>query len=207
MGDEIDTGDYPPGMLSKDEENELQEFVDEKGQAMTLYNISKTYYTEIERFDSLSSTLLGQLFNTKQYFKMSDHDKRQIKKALRPELSEFYPSDQWIFRNLTTREYVRHNAIVSMGIGNVILSRVCWSTSSSVSMANGGNIHRGIWAGHRFDITTLARHREGTKEDEWRDISEEVAKEITRIWGSECPSEDEETGPEDDDFASVHMNS
>jgi hypothetical protein len=47
-----------------------------------------------------------------------------------------------------------------------------------------GNIHRGVWAGHCFDITTRARHEQDVKE-EWKDISGEIAREIASIWESE----------------------
>jgi hypothetical protein len=46
-------------------------------------------------------------------------------------------------------------------------------------------IYKGVWAGHRFDITTLARHVEETKGGEWRDVSEEVARKIAVIWENE----------------------
>ena len=113
-------------------------------------------------------------------------------------LIQNYPEDQpWILRNLTTREYVRSKAIALkpeyihgpnidfLGFGEVILSRVCWSTSPSVAMPYEGGIHRGVCAGHYFDITTLARHEQDTKEKEWKDVGEEVAKEIASIWESE----------------------
>jgi hypothetical protein len=51
-----------------------------------------------------------------------------------------------------------------------------------------GGIHRGVWVGYRFDITTLARHEQDTKE-RWEDISEIVAPEIASIWGSEYGSD------------------
>jgi hypothetical protein len=42
-----------------------------------------------------------------------------------------------------------------------------------------GRFTKGVWAGHRFDITTLARHEHDVKE---RDIDNEVMAEIARIW-------------------------
>lgn len=48
-----------------------------------------------------------------------------------------------------------------------------------------GQIHRGVWAGHRFDITTRRRHDESTRGEEWEDVSEEVADEIAGIWESQ----------------------
>lgn len=48
------------------------------------------------------------------------------------------------------------------------------------------NIHRGVWAGHRFDITTLDRHKQGFLEGtEWKDVSEEVANWVESIWRNE----------------------
>jgi hypothetical protein len=53
-----------------------------------------------------------------------------------------------------------------------------------------GGIPRRVWAGHYFDITTLARHEQDTKEKGWGDIiSEEAAKEIASIWESEYGSD------------------
>lgn len=112
----------------------------------------------------------------------------------------FVPKDQaWILRNLTTKEFVTSGGIAldekfingpfirGIGFGEVVMSRTCWSSSDSISMAYRGQIHRGVWAGHRFDITTRGRHDESTRdgEEEWKDVSEEVAAEIAAIWESE----------------------
>ncbi|KAF2174703.1 hypothetical protein K469DRAFT_743583 [Zopfia rhizophila CBS 207.26] len=118
-----------------------------------------------------------------------------------PKASKFYPSDQpCILRNLTTKDFVRSEPIALrpeyihgpnidfLGFGEVVLSRICWSTGSSISMEYDGNIHRGVWAGHCFDITTLAGHTENM-EDEWKDVSEEIVQEIATIWESECGSD------------------
>jgi hypothetical protein len=43
-----------------------------------------------------------------------------------------------------------------------------------------------MWAGHCFDITTFARHRDEMEEGtSWKDVSEEVASEIAGIWERE----------------------
>jgi len=48
------------------------------------------------------------------------------------------------------------------------------------------NIHRGLWAGHRFDITIIDRHKQGSLEGtEWKDISEKVVNEVEGIWRKE----------------------
>jgi hypothetical protein len=112
-------------------------------------------------------------------------------------LDEYYPVDQpWILRNLTMKEYVRSVAVALkpeyihgpnievLGFGGVVLSRICWSSSPNHSMRYDGDIHRGVWAEHRFDITTFARHERDTKGEEWKDVSDEVLAEIARIWES-----------------------
>lgn len=43
------------------------------------------------------------------------------------------------------------------------------------------DLKRGDWAGHRFDITTQARHDEETKGEEWNDISEEIRKNVRQL--------------------------
>lgn len=81
--------------------------------------------------------------------------------------SLFVPKDQaWILRNLTTKEFVTSGGIAldekfingpfirGIGFGEVVMSRTCWSSSDRISMTYRGQIHRGVWAGHRFDITT-----------------------------------------------------
>ena len=97
---------------------------------------------------------------------------RDVSKAIMElDLSQYFPLDEkWILRNLTTQEYVRAEAIAlkpeyingpiirgEIGFGEVVLSRICWSSNICVNMSYNteeynGNIHRGVWAGHRFDI-------------------------------------------------------
>lgn len=109
----------------------------------------------------------------------------------------FAMRQQWILRNLTTKQLVRSEAIALspdyihgpcidvIGFGEVVVSRICWSSSSSISMGDTINISRGVWAGHCFDITTLSRHEAERDAAEWSDVSDEVVKEIAGIWESE----------------------
>ncbi|KAF8251699.1 hypothetical protein K440DRAFT_668028 [Wilcoxina mikolae CBS 423.85] len=109
----------------------------------------------------------------------------------------FFPNDRiWILRNLTRHEYVRADKfakspdkidgphIKPFGFGEIILSRIIWS---SHVLTNG--INRGVWAGHCFDITTLDRLMEDGRDyivsknpEHWDDISEEVARDMDAIW-------------------------
>ncbi|UKZ64207.1 uncharacterized protein TrAtP1_005428 [Trichoderma atroviride] len=110
---------------------------------------------------------------------------------------DYFPRDQpWVLRNLTTKEFVRAEAIalklefikgphiVGLGFGEVLLSRISW-TSAALDIEDPANVGRGIWAGHCFDITTLTRHeRKTTGDAEWTDVSDEVVTEIAIIWES-----------------------
>lgn len=211
VGDYVEAGDHPPGLFTEDEERSMEnklrqqlleeeELLGEEEQLMTLANWTYVYATIRVKFPSTLFTQLLSGNDYKQYCRMSYSDRSEVREIVNPEFSQFYPKDQpWILRNLKTREYVRSDAIALrpeyihgpnidvIGFGEVVLSRICWSSDPSVNI-NGRkynrNIHRGIWAGHCFDITTRAQHEERVNE-EWKDISEEVAKEIANIWESE----------------------
>lgn len=118
---------------------------------------------------------------------------------------ELCTDDIWVLRNLSKLEYVRADALivnatqtrlsgpfiiskgyfVYPGLGEVLLSRISWSTSSSAAMSYEGNITRGVWAGDRFDIRTIDSIEDPCNGEHWKDVSEEVAKEIFAIWESE----------------------
>ncbi|KAF1959329.1 hypothetical protein CC80DRAFT_440765 [Byssothecium circinans] len=199
--EDVEARDYPPGLFTKDQEEILRQSKDEDGHPMSLLHYSMEEYAEWVKFPSPYS-IFGQLLDTEEYHRMARSDRSQLSDIVWQDTSRFYPSDQpWILRNLSTKEFVRSEAIAPkpeyihgpnidfLGFGEVVLSRTCWSTSSSINMRYDGDIHRGIWAGHSFDITTLGRHRQDSKADDWKDVSGEVATEIASIWESEYGSE------------------
>ncbi|KAK2598049.1 hypothetical protein QQS21_005826 [Conoideocrella luteorostrata] len=109
----------------------------------------------------------------------------------------YVPEDRpWILRNLTTTEFVRSEAIAlrpefihgpyieHIGFGEVILSRIGWTSHDREGKAKPGTIYRGVWAGHRFDIVDLASHDDDASASgvQWTDVSSEVADEIAKIW-------------------------
>src|ERR1700691_4838342 len=60
-----------------------------------------------------------------------------------------------------------------IGLGQVVLSRICWSTDDSRVMSYyDKDIHRGVWAGDCFDITTI--NQVGIEGRKWTDVSDEV---------------------------------
>jgi len=115
-----------------------------------------------------------------------------------PRSAAFSTDRIWILRNLSKRQYVRADVLAAAsegeivgpivdtpGFGHVICSRISWSSDSSSSMSSyEGDITRGIWAGHRFDISTLESVGIGESGKQWKNVSKKVAKEITEIW--EC---------------------
>ena len=103
------------------------------------------------------------------------------------------PDRQWVLRNLTTKEYVRAEAIAIspeyihgpetwyMGFGEVVLPRICWSVDADPKARDQGNSREGVWAGHKFEVITLDRHQQCLRyESRWKDISTEVAAELAR---------------------------
>lgn len=208
VGEGVERGDYPPGMFSAEELDTLQQtttnaYVDDDcikytmcNEPITLYHFALPSISDMEKVDL-----------QKESWRIYSHCENRAKQddpaflARRSEIavrySTYLPRDQpWILRNLTTKEFVRSEAIALkpryihgpdiqvLGFGEVVLSRICWSTSSSTGLHHTANISRGVWAGHRFDITTLARHEDDTKGVGWTDVSDEVAREIANIW--EC---------------------
>lgn len=212
VGEDIKPNDYPPGLFSNEELEVLRqktidipydwEYPDEIAFPTEQFRLEHFTYPTVSMIEEPD---LG-LFHITCHLKGSCSDRGISKDPayshMRPLIwvtkEAYFPTDQkWILRNLTTKQIVHSDAIALspdyisgpdiqvLGFGEVVMSRICWSTSSCVSMADTTNISRGVWAGHCFDITTLSRHKVETRGEEWRDVSEEVAKEIASIWEGE----------------------
>ncbi|KAG5925158.1 hypothetical protein E4U61_002272 [Claviceps capensis] len=204
VGDYLDIDDYPPGLFATEEDKEIllrtrtENGVDQLpvGQRrVDLYAIVCKFKREVPRamvrLLDRDSTILSTLAQDPCY--------RAVGNEIHLQRDDFYPQDEvWILRNLTTHQYVRreplelqpglaHGPFVrGIGFGSVVLSRISWSTDSSVSLQDPtGRIHRAPWAGHRFDITTMTRHEKLTAGQNWTDVSEELVEEVTAIWSTE----------------------
>ena len=171
-----------------------------------LYSLAKWRYREVRTWKNSEHSILylvEAVAELGEWHRLPTFHKIRICQELLPyDESSLYPKDQpWILRNLTTQEYVRSEAIAIkpeyirgpkiryLGFGEVVLSRICWSTNEESSTQNTHEIHRGVWAGHRFEITTLERHEQDSLgKAEWKDVSEEVANEIDMIWTEEYGS-------------------
>ncbi|KAG6824882.1 hypothetical protein H0H92_005521 [Tricholoma furcatifolium] len=95
-----------------------------------------------------------------------------------------------VFRNLTTKEYVRGTAIRAgrkqfryLSFEHTLLIRTSWSSDPSMAMAYDGDlqVHRGVWAGHRFDVVDAERVEGEHAEDGWKDVSEAVINEVVEF--------------------------
>ncbi|KAJ7670592.1 hypothetical protein DFH06DRAFT_1178568 [Mycena polygramma] len=103
-----------------------------------------------------------------------------------------------VLRNLSRSQYVLESALVDLmvifpkvGLGEVILSRICLSSDPSTAMLSGdrGGMHRGVWAGDRFDIVDEGWLKELGDDESWTDVSKEVMKEMERVCLLDYPYE------------------
>ncbi|KAI1113548.1 hypothetical protein F5Y14DRAFT_417570 [Nemania sp. NC0429] len=207
VGDEVQPDDYPPGLFSCEELEVLRRRIIhpyedlESTQPFNLAHFADPGVSEIDESHSLhgwdtgQKLLCGCVRREISWDRAFHHLSRHLWDI---EEERYFPAEEpWILRNLTAKQIVRADAIALspkhihgplidvLGFGEVVLSRVCWSTHKSVSMVDTTNISRGVWAGHCFDITTLSRHEAETRGEEWTDVSEEVAAEIAGIWEAE----------------------
>ncbi|KAI1500715.1 hypothetical protein F5X99DRAFT_229613 [Biscogniauxia marginata] len=211
VGEDVKPDDYPPGLFSAEELDVLRkdwadiccsDYPDEEvpfpDEPLRLVHFTSPIWSEMVRPVSVRQESLLIRGSDSVIDIISDPMYASPRSELSVRDEHYFPEDQpWILRNLTTKQFVRSEAIALtprfihgphievLGFGEVVMSRICWSTSSSVSMSDTTNISRGVWAGHRFDVTTLARHEDETRGVGWSDVSNEVAKEIADIWESE----------------------
>lgn len=193
VGNQCDPRDYPPGLLNPTEEAEIREL--NGVYDPDSFSINHTY-KEVGG-PSLSQELQRRFQEYEAQHSMSSADRTEIMTGLKPEVLEFYPNDQqWILRNLTTKEYVRGEVIALndeflhgphinvFGFAEVLITRIAWS-KGPIRRKRGPNMSPGKWAGHRFDITPFAYHERDTKDGEWKDVSDEVFRDIDLIVSGE----------------------
>jgi hypothetical protein len=205
VGGYLDADDYPPGMDWQSKMEELQkEFRDgpgtrhlgsEKPEPALLYDVAQDF----ARIEKPNGSLAYESMPSEQFNEfilcldnLPHANQKDLDFLLNFDHRWFYiNSPDWVLRNLTTKEFVRRSVVAhgsngpftcgGVGLGEVLLSRICWSSDPSAAMSCEG-IHRGIWAGHKFDITLMEAF-EG--EVGWKDVSESMHDEITGIWQRE----------------------
>ncbi|KAG6807875.1 hypothetical protein H0H93_000893 [Arthromyces matolae] len=101
-----------------------------------------------------------------------------------------------VFRNLNTKEYICWTSVMSsepqenelrvedLSFEHVLYIRTVWSSDPSMAIADGTAVYRGVWAGHRFDVSRIesVQDENGASIDGWKDVSAEVVQEIAAIW-------------------------
>ena len=143
--------DLPAGMLITSEQEELEKVEDEED-GMEFNSFAREQYQYVDGING--------------YNRSEQNDQN------------------WVLRNLSKHGYVREVAIKvnsfdrgdnsfpfgEIGLGQVLLSCICWSTDDSCAMRYEEDIHRGVWAGNRFDITTIDQFKlvDGEKESAMR---------------------------------------
>ncbi|KAJ7670190.1 hypothetical protein DFH06DRAFT_1180202 [Mycena polygramma] len=99
-----------------------------------------------------------------------------------------------VLRNFTRQAYVRESALLelkaryagtriarSIGFGSALMTRICLSSDPSASLGWDGPIHRGAWAGDRFDIVESSEWHDET----WLDASDDVLKDVEDLFRAE----------------------
>ena len=185
--------------VETDEESdeESAEFV---SSPINLYHLAETRYQPVKKWDRWQYyRVIGLLVHLGEWGRLPALPRSRISNDLHriEELDSRSKDQSWILRNLTTQEFVRSEAIAIkpeyihgpdidvLGFEEVLWSRICWSTEPDRSLNDKDSllVRRGIWAGHRFDITTIDRNEQASAEQtQWKDVSEDVADCIDRIW-------------------------
>lgn len=109
--------------------------------------------------------------------------------TVRPDEFDVYDG-RWILCNSSKRQYVRADTVReiagdAVNLGDVLLSQICWSSCPDIGISGyEGDVHRGLWAGDRFLITTLDELKDDQLEHEgiWQDMSGDVMQKVLEIW-------------------------
>ncbi len=107
---------------------------------------------------------------------------------------------KWIVCNLTKRVYFTADAVSKytgekpdgpffhdvIGMGEILLCQICWSSVPEIGMLYDGSHHRGKWAADRFEVTTMDRLSnlkavEGGEMGEWEDVSDMVIRHMANV--------------------------
>ncbi|KAI5894865.1 uncharacterized protein SCHCODRAFT_02571716 [Schizophyllum commune H4-8] len=204
VGDYTEPDDIPPGLqLTEEEKEELDGTVEDEDDGeeycATLSNIPSE--GSIERRD-LESVLFGES-RWKWHVYYIPGLTGVMHKLIPTRPSEVDPT--LVLRNLSKRQYVRGEAMKEFSqtvipgrngsegmvpcLADAIMPRVCWASDGSTSLNYEGplQVHRGVWAGNRFDIVPQSIFMAECKDSDqpWTDVSAEVIAEVEAIWVAE----------------------
>ncbi|OBT66179.1 hypothetical protein VE03_05099 [Pseudogymnoascus sp. 23342-1-I1] len=221
VGEDIGRGDYPPDLFSAEEAEALLKEVqvwDRKRYPRRTVPITSIDLTYLPATYETGLTIAAEAARVyyavlRRYSRHPSIKQREDLLWIFTERPDFTPRDEaWVLRNLTTKEFVTAEGIAfdkeriegpfvyGIGFADAILARALWTSRGTGVLEYGGQIGRGVWAGHRFEITTRSRHDQATKGEEWKDVSEEVRGEIVGIWESQFGAEWRDRGRLDERF-------
>jgi hypothetical protein len=191
VGNYLENEDIPHGLLTSEEQEELNQREDDsnypEGLELTIYCLARNRFPVVEKKRPLHPASFHDQFRTRGNIfitRINYNVFKDIVKWLDIDKSKPKGDSELILRNFTKKQYVRDNS-TSTALGTVLLARICWSSDPSCAMAyDGHELTRGVWAGDRFDITTLDQLEKGTT-GVWTDVSKEVDDEMAGIWESE----------------------
>ena len=179
--------DLPEGVISKKEEEEwCRLFPEEEGREPESFNL-------YEIFDMLlkegSPEDTGEDYQ--RLMRLSSEERRLFRTITEKRKERYQWEDGWVLLNQTAKEYVTSKAasrtLPSMEatdarcFGQLIVSRICWSSYYSTALQFDGDVHRGVWAGHRFVIVTTDVFEAMPSTQGWEDVSAEAAKWLREI--------------------------
>ncbi|KAJ7650964.1 hypothetical protein FB45DRAFT_889214 [Roridomyces roridus] len=181
IGHHCPNKELPKGLLTLEEQQEFAPYG-------SLY---KYPFRDLDGEERMNRHILRPIFESR----LSEADCRLVRHVVDWDFKvpEIEPTS--ILRNLSRRQYFcgatlanwKHrtndmNMKKRVGFNEVVLSRICFSSDPATGMAYSGDIHRGVWAGDRFDFVDCDWLGSLEEDERWTDVSDEVLKEIEAIW-------------------------
>ena len=169
--------DFPSEVIYEEEEEEWRRLYPEEVQG-NLYEIFNKILEEDTREDT------GEDYQ--RLMKLSEEERRLFRTITEKKKERYQWENGWVLVNQTEHEYVTSKAASNIlpsidaadarCFGQLILSRICWSSYGATYMRFQGWIDRGVWAGHEFVIVTTDVFEAMPTTERWKDVS------VTAAW-------------------------
>ena len=194
--------DLPEGVMSKDELEELTLSKSDKpgtgnrATRLTLLEIVHSGDAEIrfavddvddvddmDDMDDMDDVDAMDAMDATRILGLSSKE-RQVLSQIIEQPEGYHWEKGWVLMNLSKKVYVKSKTASSIlpkmkatdarCFGQLVFSRICWSSSDTDATRNQLPLYRGIWAGDRFKIVTAAVFETSTSSEEWKDVSVEA---------------------------------
>ena len=177
--------DLPDGLMSEEEQEEYLKLAGESDQSelFCLYDISERIATNPDSW--VKREPLG-LFS---------RERRVLRKIIGAVDGGYYWDEGWVLMNLSRKEYVESMAAVKIlhsmdatdarCFGQLVFSKICWTSNDSCVMTFHGGLNRGEWAGNRFRIVTTNVFESKTTGEQWEDVTQSTVEWLRDILKSE----------------------